>query len=241
MTQELSDLRQRSASTQQIGGEGVAQQVGPFERWVQTGALEGAANDTVDGGGADQAAQRRTHADEDPSYRTAGTSVTQIVDQRRADVRRQRQSHEPLALAADENLAPLPIQIVQGHGDDLSSAQSEARQKQQDRIVAFTDWHAAITRHEHPFDLFRRNRLGQMRKAPVGYPRHGAGEIHRNRAPLSQKAQKRTQRGDHQLSAATASRLSVTYNKTLNVDRAQFVELHRLAVKPLDEKTSNDR
>src|SRR5580658_5591722 len=130
---------------------------------------EGAANDTVDGGGADQAAQRRTHADEDPSYRTAGTSVTQIVDQRHADVRRQRQSHEPLALAADENLAPLPIQIVQGHGDDLSSAQSEARQKQQDRIVAFTDWHAAITRHEHPFDLFRRNRLGQMRKAPVGY------------------------------------------------------------------------
>ena len=28
----------------------------------------------------------------------------------------------------------------------------------------------------------------------------------------------------------------MTYNKTLNVDRAQFVELHRPAVKPLDEK-----
>jgi hypothetical protein len=120
--------------------------------------------------------------------RAAGTNVTQIVDQRRADVRRQRQSPQPLALAADENLAPFPIQIVQGQGDDFSGAQTEARQNQQDRIVALADWRAAIARRKHPLDLFRRERLGQMRQAPVSDPRHSASEIRRDRAPLLQKA-----------------------------------------------------
>ena len=122
MAQELSDLGKRCASTQQIGGEGVAEQVGPFELRVQAGALERAIDDTVDGAGADQATQRRPHADKDPPRRAGRTNVTQIVDQRRTDVRRQRQSPQSLALAADDNLATLPVQIVQGHGNHFAAA-----------------------------------------------------------------------------------------------------------------------
>src|ERR1700737_2725012 len=102
--------------------------MGPFELRAQTGARERPTNDTVNSDRTNQAAQRRSHADEAPSRRAGWTNTTQIIDQRRTDVRRQRQSSEPLALAADDNLAPLPIQIVQGQGDDLSSAQHGAGQ-----------------------------------------------------------------------------------------------------------------
>src|SRR6267142_4990924 len=241
MAQELSDLGKRCASTQQIGGEGVAEQVGPFELRVQAGALERAIDDTVDGAGADQATQRRPHADKDPPRRAGRTNVTQIVDQRRTDVRRQRQSPQSLALASDYNLTALPVQILQGQGDDLPSAQPQTGQEQQDRIVPLTDRRAAIAKREHLLDLSRRKRLGQVRQAPVGHPRHRASEIGRDRAPLLQKAQKRAQCGDHQLSPATASRLAATDNEAMNIDRAQLIEPHRLASKSFDQKASNNR
>jgi len=59
VTQELADLPERGALAQQIGGEGVSQQVSAFELWVQPGAFKRATNDIADGSGADKAAQRR--------------------------------------------------------------------------------------------------------------------------------------------------------------------------------------
>ena len=65
-----------------------------------------------------------------------GTDLTQIASQGRANVRGQRQALQPLALAPHDNLAALPVQILQGHGQHLAAAQPEPGQKQQDRVVA---------------------------------------------------------------------------------------------------------
>ena len=101
------------------------QQMRPFEIGVQSGALEGATNHTTNGGLA-KAAARGFQADKDLACRTRWTNPTQIANQSSAYIFRQRQSFQSLAFAADENLAALPVQVVQGHGQHFSAAQTEA-------------------------------------------------------------------------------------------------------------------
>jgi hypothetical protein len=153
---------ERGASAQQIGGKGVTQQVGPFELWGQPGALERATNDAADGDWAGQATQRGGHADKDPACRAEWTNVAQVVDQGRTDIHRQRQSCQPLSLAAHDNLAAFPIQIVQGHGNHFAAAQTEPSQQQQNRVVAPACRRTAITGCEQSFNLFGWERLRQV-------------------------------------------------------------------------------
>src|SRR5215831_11636811 len=96
----------------------------PFEIGVQSGALEGATNYTTNGGLA-KAAVRGFQADEDFARRTCWTNLTQILNQSRTDVFWQRQSFQSLPFAAHEDLAALPIQVVQGHAQHFSAAQTQ--------------------------------------------------------------------------------------------------------------------
>ncbi len=78
---------------------------------------------------AGQATQRGGHADKDPACRADWTTVAQVVGQGRTDIRWQRQSCQPLSLAAHDDLAAFPIQIVQGHGNHFAAAQTEPGQQ----------------------------------------------------------------------------------------------------------------
>src|SRR6266852_9549799 len=97
----------------------------PFEIGVQPGALEGATNHTTNRGLA-KAAARGFQADKNLARRTRWTNPAQILNQSRAYIFRQRQSFQSLAFAAHEDLAALPVQVVQGHGQYFSAAQTEA-------------------------------------------------------------------------------------------------------------------
>jgi hypothetical protein len=81
---------------------------------------------------------RGFQADKDLARRARGTGMTQILNQGRTYIPRQRQSFQSLTLAAHEYVAALPIQIIQGHGPHFSTAQPQARQEQQDRVIALT-------------------------------------------------------------------------------------------------------
>src|SRR5712671_6339325 len=92
----------------------------PFEIGVQPGAPEGSTNYTTNGGLA-KAAVRGFQADKDLARRTRWANLTQILNQSCAYIFRQRQSFQSLAFAAHENLAALPVHVVQGHGQYFSA------------------------------------------------------------------------------------------------------------------------
>jgi hypothetical protein len=78
------------------------------------------------------------------------------VNQGRPDISGQRQSFQPLTLAAHNHLAVLPVQVVQGHRQDFPTAQTQSSQQQQDGVVTLAGRRAAITAAQQSRDLFRR-------------------------------------------------------------------------------------
>jgi len=80
--------------------------------------------------------------------------MAQIVNDRRANVSRKWQSFKSLAFATYENLTFPPVQIVQGHGEHFSAAQTESRQKQHDGVVALPRSRVAITALDQSLDVF---------------------------------------------------------------------------------------
>ena len=82
------------------------------------------------------------------------------MNQSSAYIFRQRQSFQSLAFAAHENLAALPVQVVQGHGQHFAAAQTEASQEQQDCVITLAGRSAAIAAAQESLDLVWRERLG---------------------------------------------------------------------------------
>src|ERR1700687_4826336 len=115
----------------------------PFKIGVQSGALQCATNDATNGAEA-KAVPRSFHADKDLARRTRRTNVTQIVDQCRTHIFRQRQSLQSLTFTAYNDLAALPVRVVQGHSKHFATAQTESSQEQQDRVIPLAGWRAAI-------------------------------------------------------------------------------------------------
>ena len=83
----LTDLTQRSAPAQHIGGEGMPKQMRSFKIGVQPGTLECPTNDATDGREA-KAAQRRLQPNEECACRANGADITQVVNQGFANVLR---------------------------------------------------------------------------------------------------------------------------------------------------------
>jgi len=80
-----------------------------------------------------------------------------------------------------------------------------------------------------------------VRQAPVGNPWHRDREVGHNGSTLSQKAQKRSQCRDQQLSPTPAHRLGETMYESMNVDRTQFIESQCIASKALNQEAPNER
>ena len=79
---------------------------------------------------------RSKTAQEQPTTRRFGPAITQIGDDGRADVWRERHPRSLPALGADEHLAGSPVDIIQGEGGDLVGPQAEPGEQHQNGIVA---------------------------------------------------------------------------------------------------------
>ena len=90
MAKELPDLHEGGATAQQVRGERMAQQVCAFELRGQTGALERTPDDTANRRQADESSLGRADPDEDPTAWANWSILTQIIDQRRSNIGRQR-------------------------------------------------------------------------------------------------------------------------------------------------------
>ena len=105
----------------------------------QPGPPGGARDDLADRGRG-EAAVRRQHPHEHAAACGArGTAAAQVSDDRLADISRQRQPLLATALAAHDELAGPPVEVVEPKRGHLAGPQPEPRQQREDGVIAHAD------------------------------------------------------------------------------------------------------
>ena len=125
----------------------------------------------------------------------AGGRDRNAADQSGAHVRRQRQRPPSPALAGHTDNAVVPVDVRHGEGRDLSGAQAQSTQQQQDRAVASAAGSCLVHRGQHALGVVGRENPGQRRMLPFPDGRHGALDAGRNDAAAHQEAQQRPRGG----------------------------------------------
>ena len=92
--------------------------------------------------------------------------MTEIDCKRLANLVSHRKSLFSTTFASHHDLAGFPADVVQAQMHDFSSAQAQARQKQQDRVVAFSDRCALIAAAQEPLNLFGLQKLWELGETP---------------------------------------------------------------------------
>ena len=118
---------------------------------------------------------RRLRRDEQRA-RVAGSSISDVVDDRFAHVRGKRHAVVQFALTPDEDFARAPVDVVELDRDNLGRAKSEPRHEQQHRVVAPPNGVVGANRLDQPLDLFGLEIARQMVGAG-GDARQAVGEI----------------------------------------------------------------
>src|SRR3990172_8728243 len=79
--------------------------------------------------------ERSLRAYEDSTCRAAWATVPQVLGQGFPHVVRNGESVLPFSFPADRDYPRLPIDVIQGQGQNLGGTQSQSRHQEQDRVV----------------------------------------------------------------------------------------------------------
>ena len=133
-----------------------------------------------------------------------------------------------LALAADEDLARAPVDVVELDRDNLGSAKSEPCHEQQHRVVAPPDGVVGANRLDQPLDLFGLEIARQMVGAGAGGDaRQAVGEIAPGLAAPEQELEQAAQMRRQPLVAAglrSGFKLAQESNDIVRRDRVQVAD-----------------
>ena len=125
-----ADLRQRRALPEHPGRRGVPQAVRADRR--QPGPVARGADHPRDRAAVEPGRGRVHPQEQRPAL--AARATAKVGHDRLADIDRQRQHVVTAALAANEQLAATPVEVIEAQRGDLPGAQPEPRQQQQDRV-----------------------------------------------------------------------------------------------------------
>jgi hypothetical protein len=81
------------------------------------------------------------------------------------------------ALASNDELPYLPVDIVERHQHDLLRAQAQSGQDEQDGEIALAGGCPLITLPEQALDLVRHQRFWQRGQSPVGHGENRARQV----------------------------------------------------------------
>ena len=136
MSKDFSDFTHACARAKHPRGETVPQQVGPLKNRVQPCSIERSSNDSRYCRRPSKARARRLHANKHPTRFAFGAIRAQIGCESRADIHGQWHPVVQQALAANQDLAGPPIDIIKLEGNDFASAEAEAGEQEKDGVVA---------------------------------------------------------------------------------------------------------
>jgi hypothetical protein len=158
---QLTDLDQRGAGLEQLGGQRMAQQRRASERGVEPGPRQCAAHDRPDRLPVDEATARRPHPDKELPCRARRSAVTEVGDEGVADLVWQWEAITARTLAPDEEFPGVPIQIIQGQGRHFTSPSAEPGQQEHNRVITLPVVWAAVTASSQAFDVLGFHQPGQ--------------------------------------------------------------------------------
>jgi hypothetical protein len=94
------------------------------------------------------------NADEDgAALGRSGTTASQVCSDRLANVRRQRQTLDTIALASDDELAWTPVEVIETERADFTGAQAEPDEQQEHRVISPAFSRSPIAGRKEPLDL----------------------------------------------------------------------------------------
>jgi hypothetical protein len=175
--QNLGHLGQGSASAKQIRREREPKEVGTARRGMESGARQRSFDDCGDGLVRAEAANGRFDPNKQTPRRARWSPSPKIRGNRRADISRERKMLMARALASDDDLACLPVDVVQGHLHDLARAEAQSGEDQQDGEIALAGWSPLITLPEQASDFMWRQRRGHRGQSPIGHGEDRPGQV----------------------------------------------------------------
>jgi len=101
---------------EQLGGQGMAEEMCALVHGMEPGSRQRAAHDRPDRLPVGEATARCPHPDEERPCRAGRSAVTEVGDYGGADLMWQWEAIVARALAPDAELPGVPIQIIQGQG-----------------------------------------------------------------------------------------------------------------------------
>lgn len=157
MAQDLRDLGHRCAGADHLSPQGVAQQMRASDGRLESGSAETRANDGSDSPSSTELAHWGATAEEDPACGDDDDAVVlEICAERLPDIRQQGQAVHGVALAADDNLSRPPPDVVELESGDLTRAQAETDQQEEDGAIATPGRRAQVAGVEQLLYLRRR-------------------------------------------------------------------------------------
>jgi hypothetical protein len=103
---------------------------------AQSGAPGSGGHDPADPRARQRGVRRLDTNEQRPAQGASGAPIAQIGRDRLADIGRQRQLLNAVALAMHPELAGAPVDVLQRQGGDLADTQPEPNEHRQDRKVA---------------------------------------------------------------------------------------------------------
>src|SRR5438128_1083597 len=85
---------------------------------------------------------------------TVWSTPKQVVGQGLAHIGRQREPVQSRPLAANQDLASMPIDVTKFQSSNLAGADPKSRQDRQDREVPDSNWRGAVTTRQEPHYVF---------------------------------------------------------------------------------------
>src|SRR5713226_2542502 len=196
-------------------------------RRLETRPVECVAQQSVQDLGILEGWVRRLRRDEQ-SAGVALSFVSDVLDNRFARVRWKRHAVVQLALAADQDFARTPVDVVELDRNDLGSAKPEPRHEQQHRVVAPPNGVVRSDRFNEPSDLFGPEIARQVVRIGLGDARQAVGEIAPGLATPEQELEETAQMGRQRL-VSTWQRSGLELTKEgddiVRRDRVQVAQL----------------
>ena len=170
--QHPADFRQGCPIAEHVGCRGVAESVGP--QMLEPAAIARGAHDLFCHG-CGHIPVGRLRAQEQVPRLGRGAPPLQIRHDRLAYNLWKRKRVQAPPFSADQNLAPRPVQVIEGQRCCLDSSQAETEHEDQHGIVASPETRATIAGEQESIRFFWGQSLGQSREPPAHY---------RGRAPV---------------------------------------------------------
>ncbi len=246
MAQHRRDLGQRAPAGQQLGRDRVPQPVRPDPR--DASPVARVAEDRPNRFRRERAIGRE-RAQEHLAEPSIPPPIENMLDERLADILREREPVGLRALPADRQLAGTPIDVIQQERHDLARRQRKSRQQRQDREITPADRRRAVTTGEQPRDLLRLDSAGQRAQTPARDARDRLHQRHRHPARHMQEDQQGTQPAGQRLrprhpasSAAALGHHEARHASGAKLQQRDVDRVPKLAKEePRDSLAQNDR